>query len=1465
MSICHRFLKRSLIALRSILLIWVVLLATHPVEAQSYNLKQVVIKGGGFVTGIVTHPNMPGLMYCRTDVGGAYRWNATNDSWIPLQDFLGPTNEEFGLFGVESIALDPQDANRLYMTCGWLGAGRLNEVWTSTDQGASFTRVTAPFTMEANSDGRGNGERLAVDPNLGSTLFNGTRRDGLWKSVNYGASWSKVTSFPVNTTANNVGLVFVEFIKSSGVNGSATPEIWVGLSQGGNNLYRSTNGGASWSVVPNGANSAYMPHRASQDGLGNMYVTFNDGPGPNNVGTGSVRKINLTTLASTDVTPPTGQGGFGGVSVDKQNPSTLVVSTMDRWWPHDEVYRSTNGGTTWKALYEGATIDASSAPWINFGYATPPVPHWIDDIKIDPFNSNRVYHISGRGIYSSYNLTATTPSWEFRSDGIEEMGVWGGGSALCSPPSGALFFSALGDIGGFAHQNPDVSPAKEDHYNPVYDSNTSVDFAESNPSIVVRTHYGASRGSRSTDSGKTWTDFPTHPSAADINPGVISISADGTRLVWASPGYPAAYSTNNGATWSQCGGNITPTNIWEQPLLFSDRVNSSKFYLYMPSTGVVHLSTDGGANFVAGPTVSTWCESMRTVYGQEGHIWISCIDGDSSKAGLWRSTNSGVSFTKVSGVQNAQSIGFGRTASGSGYPVLYMSGQVNNVWGIFRSEDLAASWIRLNDDQHQYGIVSQITGDPKIYGRCYFGGRGLLYGDIGLNAVGTINGNNRTILEATGNSVDYATFASNLATAFANNTGGVWNFDGPSFGLNSGDSITLKYGTSLTKSLVLNLTEGAGGGGINQANVAGEATSGYFVLGLGGTGATRTFTPDKPLLTVGIFNTDRNDASRIPVLTVTYQDNTTASTSGANADNVYFHGLSGTAANPIVSFALSQNNFVRYDDLAFIVASLPAPTNLTAAPGSGQIALSWNAVSGATGYTVQRSAVSGGPYTTVATVTGTSFTNTGLANGTTYYYVVSAVNSSGESGNSAQASAIPQPPAPSAPIGLAATGGNAQVALTWNISSGATSYNVKRATVNGGPYSTITSVTGAGFTDSSLANGTTYYYVVSASNAGGESSNSAQASATPQAPAPSAPAGLAAAGGNTQVALTWSASAGATSYNIKRATVNGGPYSTITSVTGTSFTNTGLANGTTYYYVVSAVNPGGESANSNQASATPQVPAPPSPTGLVAAGGNAQVALTWNTASGATSYNVKRSTTSGSGYSTITNITGISFTDTGLANGTTYYYVVSALNVGGESANSTQASATTSVPSIPSPWVTADIGAVAATGSASASGGTFAVTGSGADIWNSADEFRYVYQPSSGNCEMIAQVSSVQNTDPWAKAGVMIRESTAAGAIYAAVFITPGNGVTFQRRTSTGGTTVNTVVTGVTAPRYVRLERATNNSFRAYYSSNGTSWTQIGSNQTISMASSATMGLAVTSHNDGTLCTSTIANITATP
>ena len=180
------------------------------------------------------------------------------------------------------------------------------------------------------------------------------------------------------------------------------------------------------------------------------------------------------------------------------------------------------------------------------------------------------------------------------------------------------------------------------------------------------------------------------------------------------------------------------------------------------------------------------------------------------------------------------------------------------------------------------------------------------------------------------------------------------------------------------------------------------------------------------------------------------------------------------------------------------------------------------------------------------------------------------------------------PAAPAAPTGVTATAGNAQVTLSWTASAGATSYTVERATVNGGPYTAVASgVTTTSYTNTGLTNGTTYYYVVVAVNAGGSSPNSSQVSAQPIGP-PAAPTGLTATAGNAQVTLSWTASAGATSYTVERATANGGTYTAVASgVTTTSYTNTGLTNGTTYYYVVVAVNAGGSSPNSSQVSAQP--------------------------------------------------------------------------------------------------------------------------------------------------------------------------------------------------------------------------------------------------------------------------------------
>jgi hypothetical protein len=175
-------------------------------------------------------------------------------------------------------------------------------------------------------------------------------------------------------------------------------------------------------------------------------------------------------------------------------------------------------------------------------------------------------------------------------------------------------------------------------------------------------------------------------------------------------------------------------------------------------------------------------------------------------------------------------------------------------------------------------------------------------------------------------------------------------------------------------------------------------------------------------------------------------------------------------------------------------------------------------------------------------------------------------------------------------------------------------------------------------------------------------------------------------------------------------------------------------------------------------------------------------------------------------------------------------------------------------------WSDMDIGSPGDPGWATLNSGVYTVAGGGSDIWNAADQFNFASQSYSGNGSVVARVTSVTNTDVWAKAGVMFRSSTAANAAYADVVVTAGSGVSFQWRSSDGAQCGYTQITGITAPLWVKLTRS-GNTFTGYYSTNGTNWIQIGGSQTVTMPTNALAGLAVTSHNNSALNTATFTNV----
>ena len=349
----------------------------------------------------------------------------------------------------------------------------------------------------------------------------------------------------------------------------------------------------------------------------------------------------------------------------------------------------------------------------------------------------------------------------------------------------------------------------------------------------------------------------------------------------------------------------------------------------------------------------------------------------------------------------------------------------------------------------------------------------------------------------------------------------------------------------------------------------------------------------------------------------------------------------------------------------YTISAAPAAPVVTAGNSatSGKPMLTWDAVDGATSYRVYRATSQNGPYRLLGSVTTTTYVNTGAKDGVTYYYMVTAVNDSGESAFSNTVSGqnkavTSKPAAPVVKIGNSATSGKPM--LTWNAVSGATSYKVYRATSQNGTYSLLGSVTVTSYTNTGAKDGVTYYYKVKAINSAGESaySNTVSGQSKTVTPKPAAPVvkiGHSATSGKPM--LTWNAVDGAASYKVYRATAKNGAYSVINTTKALTYTNVGAALGTTYYYKVEALNASGKSIGFS-AIVEGKV-APVLAVGYSSVSGKPQ--LTWKAVPGATEYQVYRSTQQNSGYSKINTTTSTSYVNTGAKANTTYYYKIVAV------------------------------------------------------------------------------------------------------------------------------------------------------------------------------------------------------------
>jgi hypothetical protein len=683
---------------------------------------------------------------------------------VPITDGLGFGAAESRYHGVESIALDPNNDQLVYMATGMYtfeGNGRL---YISSDRGDHWTYVNLPFPVGGNNGGRAIGERLMVDPNKPSTLFYGSRTAGLWKSADSGRTWAQVTSLSSVTMTQDqinavggsaMGVELVVYDTGTKGTGAATQTLYTAIAPDyanaaglSSNMYKSTDGGATWTPVTTPVSGYHIPHMVrAADGM--FYVVFTQGAGPGAGGPGRLYKFdgtNWTLLKSVDPNGGT-NFGLGGVSVYGSGATTRialgVTNSWGNWSGQQIVQLSDDGGRTWRE------IEATMPGEIASG--------WVDDVEIDPSNRDHILHVHGGGIVETKNASSTTPSWIGTINGIEETAAL----AVATPPAGApyLLINSSGDVGTWIETDLATKPTLGPGLG--WSNGNSADMAWSDPLYIagvgVINSTATGTGYWSGDGGNTWAAFATLPAGGATNTGSESniVVTARNKAIWAPANSVPSYTTDNGATW-------TPTNlpaldsigINRSYRLAADRKNPNKVYAYDSggawwgsTPGKVYVSTDGGHTFTLSQgSVSAnlranpwWATSMVVNPNAEGDVWLA--DGNA----VYHSVDSGATWTKLNNfdsiwgshetwswpdVQGASVIALGKAKAGATYSAaVYVVGVVNGVWGVHRSDDGGATWTRFNDDAHQFGGIGVMAADQNVYGRIYLSGtgRGLLY------------------------------------------------------------------------------------------------------------------------------------------------------------------------------------------------------------------------------------------------------------------------------------------------------------------------------------------------------------------------------------------------------------------------------------------------------------------------------------------------------------------------------------------------------------------------------------------------------------------------------------------------------------------------------------------------------------------------------------------------------------------
>lgn len=733
--------------------------------------KQVFVGGAGTVRTIKVHPR-DGTVVTGSDVSGPFYWDARSrlppnptmpttgfpdvpwtmqpTAWRATLDAFG--REDEGLIHTDQIAFDPGDPNVLYFAGGkqWRpGSGIL----ITRDRGRTWTRVQLlnPEGKPVFIDNASSGERLIVDPRKSSHIYYGSRRDGLYRSIDSGATWQRLDGFaPDGAQPVDYNIPWIQFADLPG------KRVMI-LAAGGNKKDGTFKSGVFVSIDDG---QTFTRTDWPVAGLGQvegttLYL--------------SSKRVHKVDLASGDVTeitplelgPGKGKGwDYSPVAVSSENPDWLCVFTRE--YSEGRFFRSKDGGKTWQSFH--SHDHRGPSPKMTFQCA-PYYPtlgehtfNAVWDTTFDRNKPSRLWLATWPGVVMTDDAWAEKPVFRAMIEGHEEVCLFD----MISPSRGVPLVSGMMDVGGFVHERLDMPPATGmlavdpdgPHGQRAPLEVTSIDFCETQPEVIVTgvcwrytpppDGFGTGHARISTDGGNTWRKFPGE-AAKGAKDGRIAINAqDPKNIVWMprlDNDVGVYFTRDAGQTWTPSKG--APTGLIWPDLVFTfykplaaDRTTGGQFYIYDKRDGRFYRSSDGGANWshVARlPAVGAQhhvYHRVAAVPGQAGHVWAAL-----EAKGLFVSTDGGTGWTKLDGVEYAVDVAFGPSLAPGGAMACYFIGRIagesDPAFSVYRSDDQGKTWTKLDGPDLGFASVVCLTADRQIPGRVYIGtnGRGIYFSE----------------------------------------------------------------------------------------------------------------------------------------------------------------------------------------------------------------------------------------------------------------------------------------------------------------------------------------------------------------------------------------------------------------------------------------------------------------------------------------------------------------------------------------------------------------------------------------------------------------------------------------------------------------------------------------------------------------------------------------------------------------